>query len=248
MRLQEAAQSWNKSRKIFEVGHVAGVGENEEVRRWELIAHGFGEGDVGGVFRAGDKEDGQAQLVKTVPERRNGTLTELAEAGGEAGGAQAQAPGLHRGAPLGGEAGLGGDKRAALPLLQKRGDAESENCGSEAFILSLADGTHGGVGQAWGSGDEDEGSPASGMSEREAQGEAPAKRVAEEDIGNAGWSGRDRIQVLDTGGEAAVVARSAGRGGVGRVAGEVGGAPGQFREGLGERGEIRAAAGEAVEG
>lgn len=248
MRLQEAAQSLDKGREIFEMGHVAGVGNDEEVSRWELVAHGFGEGDVGGVFRASDKEDGQAQLGKAVPDGRNGALAELAEAGSEAGGAEAQAPGLHGVSPVGGDAGLGGDERAALPLLEKRGDAVGKDFGGEAFVFGLADGAFPGVGQTGGSGDKDEGGPAAGVGKGVAQGEAAAERIAEEDGGHARRGGRNRIQILDTGGGMAVVTRSTGHGGVGRVAGEVGGAPGPFREGKGERGEVRATAGEAVEG
>ena len=89
MCLKEAAQSRDKGREIFEMGHVAGVGDDEEFRRREFFAHGFSDGDVGRVFRARDEEDGRPQIAQAVPDGENGPLAELTETGDEAGGAQA---------------------------------------------------------------------------------------------------------------------------------------------------------------
>ena len=145
-----------------------------------------------------------------------------------------------------------------------------ENCGGEAFVFGLAGGAFRWVGQAWRSGDEDEGGPAAGVGEGVAQSEAAAERIAKEDRRSFGFGVwrfelktgseagfiaeaggpvmQDYIQILNTSGGVAVVTRSPRCGGVGRVAGEVRGMPSQFREGLGERGKVRAAAGKAVEG
>lgn len=246
--LEKAAESLNKGREIFQMGQMAGIGDNEKLGGRELVSHGLGESDIGGVFGAGDEEDGQAQFWKAVPDRGNRALAKLAEAGGKAGRAEAQTAGVHRGAPFGGEAGLGGDEWAALPLVEERRDTLGENVGGETFVRRLAGGAFGGFGQAGGSGNENEGVPMAGMGQGVAQGQTATQRVAEEDGGGAGWGGRKCIQILDTSGGVAVVAGRAGGGGIGSVAGEVGGAPGQFREGVHKRGEVRAAAGEAVQG